>query len=233
MNTLPGIVGTKLGCTQYFNDNGTVTRVTVIEAGPCKVVRKRTLEKDGYSAVQIAIGERRAHTVSLPVQGDLKKHGIEPRKATNKRGKEVEFLPALLRELRLSPADAAKFEVGQDINISDVLKEGQFVDVAGVSRGRGFSGVFRRHHFAGFVTTHGTHEYKRHGGSIGTNMTPGRTQKGMKMPGQHGNKNRTVLNLKVAKIIADQNLVFIEGGVPGSRNSIVTVRGAVKNGKHA
>lgn len=233
MNTLPGILGTKLGCTQIFNDNGTVTRVTVVEAGPCLVVRKRTIEKDGYSAVQFALGERRASTVSLPERGDLEKQGVKPRVVKNKRGKEIEYLPRELRELRLSPEEVAKFEVGQTVSAADVLKEGQFIDVTGISRGRGFSGVFRRHHFAGFVTTHGTHEYKRHGGSIGTNMTPGRTMPGKKMPGQHGNKRATVMNLKVAKIITDQNLVLIEGAVPGSRNGTVVVRGAVKNGKHA
>lgn len=232
MNTHPGILGKKLGCTQIFNDNGSVTRVTVVEAGPCTVVRKRTVEKDGYSALQLGFGEKRAKLVSKPERGHLEKNGIQARKVTRK-GKEVELLPAELRELRLSPEEVARYEVGQAINVADVLKEGQYVDVSGVTRGRGFSGVFRRHHFAGFVSTHGTHEYKRHGGSIGTNMTPGRTLPGLRMPGQHGNARRTVLNLKVARIIPEQNLVLIEGAVPGARNSTVVVRGAVKAGKRA
>jgi large subunit ribosomal protein L3 len=233
MNTLPGILGKKLGCTQIFNDDGSVTRVTVVEAGPCVVVRKRTVERDGYTALQLAFGERREKTVNKPNKGYLAKNGVQPKTVTNKKGKDVAMLPRVLREMRLSPEEAAKYEVGQTITASDVLKEGQFIDVSGVSRGRGFSGVFRRHNFAGFVTTHGTHEYTRHGGSIGTNMTPGRTLPGIKMPGQHGNKNHTTLNLKVAKIIPDQNLVLIAGSVPGSRNSTVVVRGAIKNGRRA
>lgn len=233
MNTNPGIVGKKLGCTQLFNDDGSVTRVTVVEAGPCRVVRKRTLEKDGYSAIQVAFGERRASRMTKAERGDLAKQGVEARKTNNKRNLEVEFLPRTLKELRLSPEVAAKYEVGQILGVSDVFTVGQFVDVTGTSRGRGFSGVFRRHNFAGFVTTHGTHEYNRHGGSIGTNMTPGRTLPGKKMPGQHGNCRVTTLNLKVARVIPEKNLVLIEGAVPGSMNGEVVVRGAVKRGKHA
>ncbi len=218
MNTNLGLIGRKLGCTQLFTDSGAVVRVTVVEVGPCKVVRKRTEEKDGYSALQLSFGEKRAKNVNKPLKGYFAKNGVEPRKDTRK-GREVDLLPEVLKEIRLTAAD--------------VFKVGQFVDASGLSRGRGFSGVFRRHNFAGFVTTHGTHEYKRHGGSIGTNMTPGRTLPGLKMPGQHGNKQTTQINLKVAEVIADKNLVLIEGSVPGSRNQIVTIRGAVKNGKHA
>lgn len=232
MNTHPGILGTKLGCTQLFNDDGSVTRVTVVEAGACVVVGKRTVGKHGYSALQLGFGEKRVKRVSKPERGHLEKAGVVPTKVQRK-GKDVELLPSELRELRLSEAEVAKYEVGQKVNLADVLKEGQFVDVTGVSRGRGFSGVFRRHHFAGFVTTHGTHEYKRHGGSIGTNMTPGRTLPGLRMPGQHGNRRVTTLNLKIARIIAEKNLVLIEGSVPGARNGTVVVRGAIKQGKHA
>jgi large subunit ribosomal protein L3 len=232
MNTHPGILGTKLGCTQIFNTDGSVTRVTVIEAGPCTIVRKRTVELDGYSALQLAFGEKREKLISKPEKGHLLKAGIEPRKETRK-GREVTLFPRELRELRLSAEEVAKYEVGQTISVADVLKEGQFVDVCGTSRGRGFSGVMRRHNFAGFTRTHGTHEYKRHGGSIGTNMTPGRTMPGKKMPGQEGNKRCTTLNLKVARVIPEQNLVLIDGPVPGSRNMTVVVRGAIKNGRHA
>lgn len=233
MNTNPGIVGKKLGCTQLFNDNGTVTRVTVVEANPCRILRKRTADVDGYSALQVAFGSRREKTITKPLRGVYEKAGVSPTLVKNKKGFDIKYLPEAIREIRLSAEEVAKYEVGQDVKLVDVLKEGQFVDVSGITRGRGFSGVFRRHHFSGFVSTHGTHEYKRHGGSIGTNMTPGRTKPGMKMPGQHGNKRRTTLNLKIAKIIPEQNLVLIEGAVPGSRNSTVMVRGAVKNGRHA
>jgi large subunit ribosomal protein L3 len=239
MNTYPGILGKKLGCTQIFNDDGTVTRVTVVEAGPCTVMRKRTTEHDGYSALQLSFGERRAKLVTKPMKGYFANPNNDPLQAkiaprvVARKGKEVEYLPRELRELRLTPEEVAKYEVGQVINVADVLSAGQFVDVTGVSRGRGFSGVFRRHNFAGFVSTHGTHEYRRHGGSIGTNMTPGRTLPGMRMPGQHGNKRCTTLNLKVARVIPDQNLVLIAGSVPGARNGTVVVRGAIKRGKHA
>ncbi|MEI8259816.1 MAG: 50S ribosomal protein L3 [Deltaproteobacteria bacterium] len=232
MNTLPGILGKKLGCTQIFNDDGSVTRVTVVEAGPCTVVRKRTMERDGYTALQLSFGLRREKTVNKPNRGYFEKNGVKTTTVT-KKGKEVPMLPSVLRELRLSAEDLAKFEVGQILNASDVLKEGQFIDVCGITRGFGFQGVFKRHNFKGFVRTHGTHEYKRHGGSIGTNMTPGRTMPGKKMPGQKGNARHTTLNLKVAKIVQDQNLVLITGSIPGARNSTVVVRGAVKRGRHA
>jgi large subunit ribosomal protein L3 len=232
MNQNLGLIGRKLGCTQIFTDNGNVVRVTVVEVGPCQVVRKRTVEKDGYSALQLSFGLKSAKSVNKPEKGYFEKSGVEAVKVTRK-GREVALLPETLKELRLPAEQAAKFEVGQVLTASDVFKAGQFVDAAGVSRGRGFSGVFRRHNFAGFVTTHGTHEYKRHGGSIGTNMTPGRTLPGKKMPGQHGNVNTTQLNLKVAEVVADKNLVLIEGSVPGARNGIVVIRGAIKNGRHA
>jgi large subunit ribosomal protein L3 len=233
MNTHLGLIGRKLGCTQIFDANGNVTRVTVVEAGPCIVVRKRNEERDGYVALQLAFGERREKLTNKPLKGYYEKNGVAARSVKNVKGRDVNVFPRHLKEIRLSAEDAAKFEVGQTISIADVLKEGQFVDVTGTSKGRGFSGVIRRHHFAGMVSSHGTHEYFRHGGSIGTNMTPGRTLPGVRMPGQHGNKRRTVLNLKIAKLVPEQNLVLIEGSVPGSREGIVTVRGAVKGGKHA
>lgn len=232
MNKHLGLIGRKLGCTQIFNDDGTVTRVTVVECGPCKIVRKRTQAKDGYDALQLAFGERSAKNVNKPKKGYFAKNGVEATKKTLK-GREVEMLPETLKEIRLTTEAAAKFEVGQVLSVADVFTQGQFVDAIGTSTGRGFSGVFRRHNFAGFVQTHGTHEYKRHGGSIGTNMTPGRTLPGMKMPGQHGNKRHSEINLKIARVLADKNLVLIEGSVPGSRNGIVVIRGAVKAGRHA
>ena len=131
-------------------------------------------------------------------------------------------------ELRCTAEEAAGFEVGALIRADAVLAEGQFVDVQSTSKGKGFQGVMKRHNFAGAPNSHGTHEYFRHGGSIGTNMTPGRTFKGRKMPGQMGNKTVSVLNQKVAKILADDNLVLVRGGIPGGKNSLVVVRGAIK-----
>ena len=233
MNTHPGLIGKKLGSTQVFDAAGNVARVTVVEAGPCVVVRKRTEEKDGYHALQLAFGERRAKRTSKPLQGYFDKSKAPARSVQNKQGHEVKVSPRCLRELRLTAEAAAKYNEGDVLTAADLFKEGQFVDVVGTSKGRGFSGVFRRHHFAGMPGSHGTHEYFRHGGSIGTNMTPGRTQPGMKMPGQHGNRRATMQNLKIVRVIAEQNLVLIEGSVPGSRESLVTVRGAIKGGRHA
>jgi large subunit ribosomal protein L3 len=228
MNTNPGLIGKKLGCTQIFDTNGNVARVTVVEAGPCVVVRKRTAENDGYVAVQLAFGEKRAALVNKPMTGYFAKNGVAPRTVKNTKGKDAQVLPRTLQELRLRPEDAARFEVGQTISVADVFKEGQLVDVTGTSKGRGFAGVFKRYHFAGFVSTHGTHEYFRHGGSIGTNMTPGRTMPGKKMPGHLGNSRATVQNVRVVKVLPEENLVLLEGSAPGSDNSLVTVRGAVK-----
>ena len=134
----------------------------------------------------------------------------------------------VVRELRGAADWVAKFEVGQTLPLADIFQVGQFVDAQGITRGRGFTGVMRRWNFAGNVNTHGTHEYRRHGGSIGTNMTPGRTLPGLKMGGQYGNETVTAHNLKVAKILPEDNLLLIEGAIPGAKNGIVLVRGAVK-----
>jgi len=213
MNTHPGIIGKKIGMTQFFSEDGNVVRCTVIQADVV-VVGKRTKEKDGYDALIVGMGERKEKNTPKPLLGQYKKWGTTPK--------------AVLRELRMSAEEVAKYEVGQPLKLDQVFEVGQFVDVQGTTRGRGFSGVMRRWNFAGQVATHGTHEYKRHGGSIGTNMTPGRTLPGLKMPGHYGHETVTVQNLKVAQIHADKNLLLIEGGVPGPRNSVVTVRGAVK-----
>lgn len=213
MNTHPGIIGKKLGMTQFFAEDGTVVRCTVIHTD-LVVLAKRTKEKDGYDALVVGLGERKEKNTSKPLQGQYKKWEQQPKH--------------LIRELRMSAEDVAKYEVGQPMKLDEVFEVGQFVDVQGTTRGRGFSGVVRRYKFGGSVASHGTHEYKRHGGSIGTNLTPGRTLPGRKMPGQHGNVTVSTLNLKVAQIHADKNLLLIEGGVPGPRNAYVTVRGAVK-----
>ncbi|MEM7136638.1 MAG: 50S ribosomal protein L3 [Myxococcota bacterium] len=215
MNTNPGLIGTKLGNTQIFLDDGEVRRVTVIKAGPCVVVGKRTQESDGYSALRLGFGERREKLVSKPEAGAFKKAGVE---ATR-----------VVREFRVDAELLDRFEVGQKLGAADIFQEGQFVDVSATSKGRGFTGVMKRHNFAGAGTVgHGTHEYKRHGGSIGQNMTPGRTLRGQKMAGQYGNKKATILNLRVVRVLDEENLVLVEGGVPGPRNGVVTVKGAIK-----
>jgi large subunit ribosomal protein L3 len=220
MNTNLGLIGKKLGNTQIFNDEGLVHRVTAIECSANVVVGKRTIERDGYSALVLGIGEKRLKSVNKPEAGLFTKLGIKP--------------VLDMREFRLAEDIVAKYEVGALIKPSELFTEGQLVDVCGDSKGRGFTGVMKKYNFKGARTaTHGSHEYQRHGGAIGTNMTPGRVFPGIKMPGQHGNKRVTVQNLRVAKILDEQNIVLVEGSVPGSRNAFVTVRTAIKKRVHA
>jgi large subunit ribosomal protein L3 len=213
MNQNPGIIGTKIGMTQIFDEKGEVIRCTVVQAG-CIVIGKRTVEKDGYSALVLGLGERKEKHATKPVLGAYKKSGQTPKRT--------------VRELRASPEHVAQFEIGQKVGVDQVFEVGQFVDAQGTSRGRGFTGVMRRWNFAGAVTSHGTHEYKRHGGSIGTNMTPGRTLPGLKMPGHYGAETISAQNLRVAKLLPEDDIVLIAGAVPGPATGIVTVRGAVK-----
>jgi large subunit ribosomal protein L3 len=215
MNTHPGVIGRKVGMTQFFEEDGTVVPCTVIEARPV-VVAKRTKDRDGYDALVVGIEERSEARTSKPLAGQYKKAGVSPKQ--------------LLRELRCTAEAAASVEVGKELSLGDVFEAGQKVDVQGVTRGRGFSGVMRRFGFAGAVSSHGAHEYKRHGGSIGQNMTPGRVFPGMKMPGQLGNATRSTLNQRVVKILPEENLLFVRGGVPGPKGGLVVVRGAVKKG---
>jgi large subunit ribosomal protein L3 len=215
MNTNVGLIGKKLGNTQIFDAEGMVHRVTAIECGPCTVVGRRTVERDGYSAILLGFGQKREKSVNKPAAGFFKK--------IDQKAAEV------VRELRLPAELVAKYEVGQKLKPSEMFAVGQLVDVAGDSKGRGFTGVMKRHNFKGSRTqSHGTHEYQRHGGAIGTNMTPGRVFPGLKMPGQYGASRVTVQNLRVAQVLDEQNIVLVEGGVPGARNSLVTVRGAIK-----
>ncbi|MDI1433735.1 50S ribosomal protein L3 [Polyangium sorediatum] len=213
MNKNLGILGKKVGMTQIFNEKGEVLRCTVVQAGGI-VIGKRTIEKDGYSALIVGLGERKEKHTKKPLLGSYRKTQQTPKR--------------IVRELRVSAEDAAKFEVGQKIGVDQVFEVGQKVDAQGTSRGRGFTGVVRRWNFAGAVQTHGTHEYRRHGGSIGTNMTPGRTLPGLKMPGHYGAETVSALNLRIAKLIPEEDLVLIEGAVPGSKEGIVLIRGAVK-----
>jgi len=214
MNQNPGIIGKKLGMTQLYKDDGTVQRVTVLDMSSVAVVGKRTKEIDGYVALVFGMTDAKDKHLTKADLGQFKKKNVGAKRE--------------LRELRCSEEYAAKFEVGQPYKLDEIFTVGQKVDTRGLTRGRGFTGVVRRWSMAGFVQTHGTHEYRRHGGSIGTNMTPGRTLPNIKMPGQYGNETVSVLNLKVARIDAEKGLLMIEGGIPGSRNHIVLVRHAVK-----
>ncbi len=213
MNSHPGTLGRKVGMSQVVAEDGTVTPVTVIEA-KAVIVGKRTQEKNGYDALVLGFGQRKAKHTHKPLAGQFAKAGVEPMRVT--------------REFRCDAEYVGKYEVGAEIPLDELFEPGQFIDVRGVSRGRGFSGVMRRHNFRGSGASHGAHEVKRHGGSIGTNMTPGRVFPGRKMAGQSGNKAVSVLNQKIVRVLADKGLILVHGGVPGARNGLVELRGAVK-----
>ena len=201
----------KLGMTQIFLDSGEAVPVTVLEATPNTVVQKKTVENDKYTALQLGVGENKESRFSKAEAGHFKKGDVSPKRE--------------LRESRVSAEEAEGFEVGQQIDCS-IFEEGQKVDVVGNSKGRGFAGVVKRHGFAIKKRTHGTHEFFRHGGSIGAGATPGHVIKGLKMAGQYGNERVTMKNLRIAKIDAEKNLIYLRGGVPGHNDGIVCLRDA-------
>jgi len=214
MNECPGLLGRKIGMTQIFSEDGKVLPVTVIEAGPCQVIQVMTEENAGYNAIQLGFGDRKEKHTNKAQQGHYKKAGLNPSR--------------FVQEIRVSAADIGKYEVGQSVTISDVFEEGEKLDVRGTSKGKGTAGVMKRHNFAGFIRTHGTHEFFRHGGSIGTRLTPGHVAKGTRMGGQMGNERVTVHNLVLSKMDAEKNLLFVKGGVPGANGGYVVVRKGVK-----
>ena len=197
------IIGKKLGMSQVFEDNGTVAAVTVIEAGPCTVTQVKTADKDGYNAVQLGFGE--AKRLKSPQRGHLKGTG--------------EF--RYLREFRLD--ETKEVEVGQKIDVSQ-FQSGDLVDVTGVSKGKGFAGVVKRHHFAGGPKTHGQSDRHRAPGSVGAGTSPGRVFKGQRMPGHMGNQQATVRNLEVFEADPARNLLLVKGAVPGSQNGLLLIK---------
>jgi large subunit ribosomal protein L3 len=203
----------KIGMTQLFADDGECIPVTVLEAGPNRVVQKKSEEKDGYTALQLGYGERRPSRTPKPEQGHFGKADVAPRR--------------LLRESGVSPEEAGQYELGQEIK-ADIFSEGQRVDVIGTSKGRGTAGVVKRHGFAIKRRTHGTHEFFRHGGSIGAGAYPGRVLKGLGMAGRLGSSRVTATNLEVVRVDAEQGLLFVRGGVPGHPNAFLRVRPSVK-----
>jgi large subunit ribosomal protein L3 len=207
-----GILGRKLGMTQVFDDGNRVVPVTVIEAGPCRVVQLKTPERDGYAAVQLAFGETKAARLTKPELGHLKTANAEPSK--------------YLAELRVD--DLSSFEVGQLLK-ADVFTAGERVDVTGISKGHGFSGVMKRHNFGGQGASHGNHKKHRAPGAIGACATPARVFKGVRMAGQYGNTRVTTLNLEVVEGDAERNLLLVRGAVPGPAGGLVFVRNAVKS----
>jgi large subunit ribosomal protein L3 len=211
-----GILGRKLGMTQVFSDDNRMIPVTVIEAGPCRVVQVKTPERDGYSAVQLAFGTTKAQRLSKPELGHLKAANADPAQ--------------YLAELRVD--DVSGFELGQILK-ADVFAAGERIDVTGISKGHGFSGVMKRHNFSGQGASHGNHKKHRAPGAIGACATPARVFKGIRMAGQYGNTRVTTLNLEVVEGDAERNLLLIKGAVPGPAGGLVFIRNAVKSGVKA
>jgi large subunit ribosomal protein L3 len=206
-----GLIGKKIGMTQLFDEKGNVIPVTVIELGPCPVVQKKTVETDGYNAVQLGFGEVKVQRVNKPVKGHYAKANVAPRK--------------LLKEFRLKDIDA--LNVG-DIIKADVFEVGEKVDVTGISKGKGTAGVIKRWNFHRLKETHGSGPVVRKGGSVGACSDPSRVFKGKKMAGRLGSERVTIQNLDVVKVDAENNLIAVKGAVPGPRGGIVVVTDNVK-----
>jgi large subunit ribosomal protein L3 len=207
-----GLLGKKIGMTHVYADDGEAIPVTVIQAGPCHVVGTRTQERDGYTALVLGFDEKPVRLANKPELGALKDSGVKPQR--------------FVRELRL-PADVvSKYSVGQVIGPKDVFADNAPIDVEGTSKGKGYQGVIKRHHMKGMTRAHGTHEYFRHGGSIGCRLTPQRVHKGKRMAGQMGNEKVSIQNLQLFRILADDNVLLVRGAVPGANNDYVVVTNA-------
>ena len=200
---IQGIIGRKIGMTQIFRDNGEAGAVTAIEAGPCSVIQVKTVAKEGYNAVQLGFGE--AKRLNSPQRGHLKGLG------------QFKYL----KEFRVGDSEA--IEVGEKIDVS-LFKAGDLVDITGVSKGKGFAGVVKRHHFAGGPKTHGQSDRHRHPGSIGATTSPGRVLKGMRMAGHMGDRRTTVSHLEVFETDPARNLLLVKGAVPGGRNGLLLIK---------
>lgn len=203
---MQGLIGRKIGMTQVFADDGTVVPVTVLEAGPCPVVSVKTSERDGYAAVQLAFGEAPARKLRRPQLGHLKKHGVGPHR--------------VLREMRLDAAEAPA--PGSVLNVG-MFAVGEYVDVCGITKGRGFQGVVKRHGYTGGPASHGS-KTGNLPGSIGASADPSHVIKGRRLPGQMGNVQLTVRHLLVVRVDAERNLLAVRGAVPGSRRAFIVVR---------
>ncbi|HEX4887366.1 MAG TPA: 50S ribosomal protein L3 [Luteibaculaceae bacterium] len=202
---MPGLIGKKIGMTSLFGADGKNLPCTVLQVGPCVVTQVKTVEKDGYNAVQLGFGERREKNTPAPLKGHFKKAGVTP------KAKVAEF----------KGFDSAS--VGDVMGV-DFFAEGDFVNIVGTSKGKGFQGVVKRHNFSGVGgQTHGQHNRGRHPGSIGACSTPSRVFKGMRMAGQTGNARATIENLQILKVLAEKNLMVVKGSVPGAKGSIVLI----------
>jgi large subunit ribosomal protein L3 len=205
-----GLIGKKVGMTQLFTADGTVQPATVLKAGPCVVSQVKTVDRDGYEAVQLGFVDSRPSRENKPTEGHFKKAGVPPTR--------------IRREVRIKPG-ADPLKAGDQVNVS-IFADGERVDVIGTSRGKGFQGVVKRHHFAGGRATHGS-MFHRAPGSIGASSYPSRVVKGMRMAGHMGSGQVTVRNLRIIRVDAENNLLMVEGAVPGGPNSVVVIRKAV------
>jgi large subunit ribosomal protein L3 len=207
-----GLLGKKIGMTQVFADDGEAVPVTVIQTGPCHVIGTRTQERDGYTAVVLGFDEKPVRLATKPEMGATKGTDLKPQR--------------FVRELRLPAEEVAKYTVGQVLGPKDVFADGSAIDVEGTSKGKGYQGVIKRHHMKGMTRAHGTHEYFRHGGSIGCRLTPQRVHKGKRMAGQMGNEKVSIQNLQLLRIMPDDNVILVRGAVPGAANDYVVVTNA-------
>lgn len=205
-----GIIGRKLGMTQVYSQEGDVLPVTVIEAGPCAVIQKKTLVNDGYNALQLGFSQKKKNKINKPLEGHLKKHKASPY--------------GYLKEFKVEKVD--DYQEGEKITV-DVFNAGDFVDVTGISKGKGFAGVVKRWGFRGGPGAHGS-MFHRAPGSIGASAYPSRVFKGKKMPGRLGGDRVTVQNIQVIEVKPNENLILLKGAVPGSRNGVVIIRSSVK-----
>jgi large subunit ribosomal protein L3 len=202
-----GLLGKKIGMTQVFAEDGESVPVTVIQAGPCFVLGKRTKERDGYSALVLGFDEKPLRLANRAETGWVK--DAKPQR--------------FVRELRLPAEEVEKYQVGQALSPQDVFAENAPLDIEGVTKGKGYQGVIKRHHMEGMRATHGTHEYFRHGGSIGCRLTPQRVHKGKRMAGHMGAEKVTVQNLQLFRLMPEENCMLIRGAVPGAKNGYVVV----------
>lgn len=204
------IIGTKMGMTQVFKEDGTMVPVTVIKAGPCAVVQLKTVENDGYAAVQLGFEDKKENNANKCEKGHFAKSGVAPKKVV----KEMKF------------ENAAEYNLADEVKV-DIFQVGDRVDITGTSKGKGYQGGIKRHGFARGPMAHGS-KYHRASGSMGSSATPSHVLKGKKLPGQMGNERSTMLNLEVVVVDTDKNVLLVKGAVPGIRGSVVTVRETVK-----
>jgi large subunit ribosomal protein L3 len=210
---LQGLIGRKVGMTQLFSEDGTVVPVTAIDTGPCWVVQKKTQERDGYTAIQLGFGEKSLKRTNKPMQGHFRRSGVTPKR--------------WLREFHVDAVTLEELAEGQEIS-GEIFTNLRYVDVSGTSKGRGFTGVMKRHNFSGKNASHGTHESFRGSGAVGAGADPSRVFKNTRMAGQYGNARVTVRNLEIVRFVSEHHLLLVKGAVPGPNGGMVCVRASSK-----